>query len=126
MTKQETIPGKADITLNDNGILELCMHKTSIDLDDAKKITELIHSMPGDIVHANLVDIRNMAFMSGDARKLFGSQDKKTVKAVAIIINSKLHRPITNLYLKFSRPALPTKMFDDKEEAQSWLLSKLQ
>jgi len=125
MAKTETIDGIADISLQDDGILIMKMHKTSVDLEAAKKITEVASNLAADFVHANLVDIRAMIFMSSDARKHFGSQDKSTVKAVAIVMNSKLHRPIVNLYLKFSRPSLPTKMFDDEEEAREWLLEKL-
>ena len=125
MTKRETIEGIADIIFDDSGILEMRMHRTSIDMDAALKITFAVNNLTKDLVHVNLVDIRKMSFMSSDARKHFGSQDKSTVKAVAIIINSKLHTPIVNLYLKFSRPSLPTKMFDNEDDARSWLNEKL-
>ncbi len=125
MQKKETLEGIADIIIDENNILEMRFHKTSIDLDKAVKITEKASELIGNLVHANLVDIRKMAFMSSDARKFFGRQDKNTVKAVAIVMNATFHRPLVNLYLKFSRPSLPTKMFDDETEAVNWLLDKL-
>jgi hypothetical protein len=125
MAKKDTVPSLADITLHDNNILEMYFHKASINLDSAKKITDTASNLSGDVVHANLVDIRDMSFMSGDARKHFGSQDKSTVKAVAIVMQAKLHRPLVNLYLKISSPTIPTKIFDDKTDAENWLLEKL-
>lgn len=125
MDKHEIVPGLADIYLKENNILEMRMHKTSIDIDGAIAISEAVHKLSGEIVHANLVDIRKMSFMSNEARKHFGKQDKKTVRAVAILINPTLHRPIVNLYLKFSRPTLPTRMFTDEGEAVKWLFEKL-
>jgi len=125
MVENKVIPGIADIILDDAGILTMKMHKTSIDIDAAQKITEIAANLAGDIVHANLVDIRQMTFMSSEARKHFGGQNKSTVKAVAIVMNAKLHRPLVNLYLKFSHPSLPTRMFDEETKARDWLAEKL-
>lgn len=122
MEAKEIIPEIAEISYNNEGILIMRMHnKSNIDKEAAQKIINVANKLAGDKVHVNLVDIRQMTFMSSDARKQFGSQNKSTVKAVAIVMNSVLHRPLANLYLKFSRPSIPTRMFDNEEKAIEWL-----
>lgn len=121
-----SIENAADITYSPDDILLMRMHKKSnIDLEKAHKIAEAASNLSGDKIHANLVDIREMTFMSGDARKFFGQQNKNTVKAVAVVSNSAIHKPLVNLYLKFSRPTLPTKFFDKEEDARAWLLAQM-
>ena len=121
-----SIENIADVKYTDEGILYMIMQKNShIDSEGASMITEAASELAGDKVHANLVDIRNMTFMTGEARKHFGSQNKKTVKAVGVVSNAMFHRPLINLYLKFSRPLLPTKFFNDEDPAREWLLEQL-
>ena len=116
----------AELCYSEEGILTMRMHKKSnIDIDEAKKIHEAASQLSGDKVHCNLVDIRNMTFMSSEARKFFGVQNKKTVKAIAVISNAAFHKPLINLYMKFSRPSLPTKFFNEEAIAKNWLKEQL-
>lgn len=126
MSTIKTIDGLVELTYRDDNIMVMKMAKgVSIDIDSARKIGEAASDLAADRVHSNLVDLRDMAFMSSEARKYFAGQDKSTVKSVGVISNPKLHKPLINLYLKFSRPTLPTKMFDTEEEAIEWLLKSL-
>jgi len=116
----------AEISYHDEGILTMRMHqKSNIDLEEAKIIAEAASELSADRIHCNLVDIRNMTFMSSEARKYFGGQNKQTVKAVAVISNAAFHKPLINLYMKFSRPSLPTRFFNDEETATNWLKEQL-
>lgn len=120
------IPGKASVTLDDQGILTMkMMPKSDINEKDAEDICAAAAEISADIIHCNLVDISEMTFMDKKARAVFAGQKKSSVLGVAIISNSKLHRSLVNLYMGFSRPTIPTKAFDDKEKARSWLLQKL-
>lgn len=124
--KSITLENVAEITYHDDSILIMRMNdKSNIDIEAARKIGEAASELSGDTIHANMVDIRGMTFMSSEARKYFGSQNKDTVKAVAVVSNSALHKPLINLYLKFSRPSLPTRFFDDEESAKAWLKKEL-
>lgn len=42
-------------------------------------------------------------------------------KADAFMVNTTALQLIANFYLKFNKPARPTKMFDDEKEAINWL-----
>ncbi len=112
----------AEIEMLNDEILSLrFLPKTDINLEIAKETVEASSKVSQNRMHANLVDMRKMIFMSNDARKYFAKQNKETVYAIAVIINSKLHRSFANLYLKINKPNIPTKMFDTEEEALKWL-----
>lgn len=117
---------KAEIWFEENRILNMKMlPKADIDAQAAEEICKLASEVSRDRIHCNLVDIRLMTFMNNAARAVFGSQDKSTVKAVAIVNNSILHKSLVNLYFKFNKPKIPTKVFDNEEKAKDWLLEFL-
>lgn len=124
--EQKELQGKALITFQDNGILIFKMlPKSDIQPDDAREMVKIAADMSGDKIHCNLVDISDMSFMGGDARAVFAGQRKSTVPAVAIVNKSKLRNSFVNLYMKFSRPTIPTKAFEDVEVASKWLLTQM-
>lgn len=127
MEKRDIIEGLIELILDDENILTMRMaEKSNIDIESAKIISERVGELTGDVIHSNLADISKMTFMSGEARKHFGKVDKSTVKAVAIVANTSFQTPLINLYLKFSRPSIPTKIFDSEAEARTWLKKSLQ
>lgn len=122
---ETVVPAKAKIWMDDSAILHMQMlPKSNIDAQAAQDICEEAAKISKDAIHCNLVDIRKMTFMNKDARSVFGSQDKSSVLAVAIVNNSMLHKSLVNLYFKFSKPKIPTKVFDDHEKAREWLMEK--
>ena len=123
---EEIIPNKAKVSFSENGILRIQMEtKSNIELADAKIIAATGTRICEDKVHANLVNICKMSFMSGEARKFFAGQDKSLVKAVAIVMNSKFQKAFVNLYMKMSKPLIITRVFTDEMSAESWLLEQL-
>lgn len=59
-----------------------------------------------------------------DVRDFLASEDRiSRVIADAIVANSFHHKLISDFYLKFNKPKIPTAIFDTEEEARSWLLS---
>ena len=45
--------------------------------------------------------------------------------AEAVIIRSRSVRLLGNFFLKFNKPGVPTKLFEDYEDAMQWLRTKL-
>lgn len=70
-----------------------------------------------------VVTMENMKSGSGkDIRDYFAKPENARInKANAFIVGSSLAKIVINLYLKFSKPSYPTKIFKDKKEAISWL-----
>ncbi len=96
-----------------------------MDLDTATAIVKAAGEISGSSVHGNIVDIREMVFMSRDARTYFAKQDKSSVIAIAILMKSLFHNALVNLYLDISGPAIPTKAFEKEIDAIDWIRHKL-
>ena len=126
MELPRNVLGKATIDYVEENILKIkILQHASIDLDAAKAIVETAGEISGSSVHGNIIDIREMVFMSRDARGFFAKQDKSSVVAIAIIMKSLFHNALVNLYLDVSRPAIPTKAFEKEIDAIDWLRHKL-
>jgi len=48
------------------------------------------------------------------------------VAGTAIIVDSKVSSYFANLYLKFSQPKVPTRLFTREEDALKWLQEQIQ
>ena len=126
METVKTVPNKANISMGVDKILKIeFIPKSDINLEDAKEIVRIASEVAGNVTHCNLVDMRRMTFMNNEARKYFAQQDKATINAVGVIINSKVQRSLVNLYFKFSNPVKPTKMFETQEDALVWLKAQM-
>ncbi len=117
---------KAEVRLLNNGILKIIVLPNSkIDLKSAKMITDTSEDISGANIHANLFDIRKMIFISNDARKHFFNFSNPNTIAVAILIDSKIHKALMKMYFKFSSPKTNTRVFDDERKAKFWLSLKI-
>ena len=123
---KEVIPNIAEISMINNFILRIkFLPKTNIGVEAAKKIVDASKRVSQNLKHCNLVDTRDMLFMDRDARKYFAEQDRSEIVAVGVVIHSKFQKALSNLYLKVSKPILPTKMFHDEDDAIVWLNSMM-
>jgi len=126
MELPRNVLGKATIDFEEDNILMIkILQHASIDLDAAKAIVEAAAEISGSSIHGNIIDIREMDFMSRDARAFFAKQDKSNVIAIAIIMKSLFHNALVNLYLDISRPAIHTKAFEKEIDAIDWIRKKL-
>ena len=125
--KTKTVPTAHLTYSTEDKILTIrFLPRKNIDVEAAKSIVSAASELSGDERHANLADSRDLMFMSNDARKYFGQQNKKTVMAIALLIQSKIQESFGNLYLRFSSPSIPTKMFTNENEAKQWLKTILE
>ena len=116
----------ADIYFEDDSIFRIVFKaKVAIDKEIAEEIVATLRSYEHLEPHANLVDASNLFFMSNDARNVFASPSDDAVKAVAIVVKNKIQSGFANLYMKFTKRAIETKVFSNPESAKEWLLSKL-
>lgn len=124
--KEKIIKGKAIVRYGDDKILRLKMlPKSNIEAKAAQQILAAVEELVGDQWHGNLVDTREMTFISGEARKMFAQHKNQKVAAVAIVFNSRLHKALVSLYFKFSAPRHPTKAFENEQQAEKWLKTKI-
>lgn len=91
--------------------LEIAKHT----LTERKKLTE---HKPVPM----LVDITHVKSVSKDARELFAHKDNtQGLSASALLTSSYLSKIIGNLFLKFNKPSIPTKIVNSKEEGVAFL-----
>ena len=112
-----------DLTYNDKEkILSLIFKRgSSIDGKIAEKLVELSSEISKHEPHANFVDMRNMLFLSKEGRSVFGNSDKSTVLCIAVVINSKFQKSLGNMYLRFNKPIINTRLFENEVDAMSWI-----
>jgi len=74
----------------------------------------------------DLVDIRELKGITKEIREYFGNNPlikKHTVRS-AILTSSGISKIVGNIYLRFSKPDFPTKLFTSEEKAVDWLFLK--
>lgn len=84
-------------------------------LEERKKITEK-KTLP------LLVDISHVKSVSKEARELLAHKDHTVgLSASALLTSSYLSKIIGNLFLKFNKPSIPTRIVNTKEEGVKFL-----
>jgi len=82
-----------------------------------KKKIELINGQSFPMVS----DMRSLKTSTREARQRMSEPDAGIgVKAVAIIMNSKVHQIMINFFTKINKRPAPTKVFTNKEDAIKW------
>ena len=94
----------------------------NIDLTTAKEIVQQRLAFIDGREYPVLVDGRNAKAASKEARDyLAKGPGIKGVTAIAIVVENLVPAVLANLYLTFSRPPVPAKIFNDHEKALQWL-----
>jgi hypothetical protein len=97
-----------------------------ITINDAIENTEVVTSFFKDKKFPIMIDARGIKSMSREAREHFSThgRDSKT-NSFGIIIKSPLSRVIGNFFLGLNKPAVPTRLFDNENDALEWLKKHL-
>lgn len=107
----------------ENGVFYLVYKQDSVvTLDIAKHIVGTRIEMSDGISRPTLVDVRGMIAVNKEAKKyLAGEEAIRYITAGAIYLDNYLHYLAGNVFLKIDQPAIPSKLFTDKEKALRWL-----
>ncbi len=117
---KKVLPGAVII---EEGNTIVCQFRNFVRIDEAEaqtivdEITKLVQYMSFGL----LTDARELFFITSEARKIFGAQNHRNIKANAILVASRLQRDMANLYFTFAKPQIKTKMFSSEDEARTWL-----
>lgn len=114
-----------ETTLDPRGfILSRVESLAEINLEHARENTQTVRELSGDQVYPILVDIRKIRSISKEARDHFAMRDRKPgVLAIAMLVSSPLSRIIGNFFLGLNQPAVPTRMFTDRDTAERWIVN---
>lgn len=125
--ESKIINNKLELTKrNDQIYIYKTINNCSLDLDTVKEMTKIGDAWNGTELCANLIDIRDVFFIDTKAREYGAKQFRDYVAGQAILIDSKISSYFANLFLKFSRPKVSTKLFTKEDEAIDWLKMKME
>ncbi len=121
-----TINDKVKIIEGDDMIYRyIALNNCTLDMDTLEKMTRIGDTWCGERLCGNLIDIRNMLFIDSKTRAYAAAQYRSHVAGTAIIIDSKISSYFANIYLRFSQPKVPTRLFTSEEEALKWIKEQM-
>lgn len=107
--------------IKDSVIIGTYAKEFQIDLEIAKQILEQRILFQAGKEYSALADINDLKSMTKEARDYFAQKGGKDLLALAVIADSFVSRIVANLFITFSRPKVPTKCFQSRDEALKWL-----
>jgi hypothetical protein len=125
--ESKVINDKIELIKRDDQIyIYKAINKCSIDLETVKMMTEAGDEWNGTELCANLIDIRDMLFADSEARSYGANQYRKHVAGQAILVDSRISSSFANLFLRFSKPKVPTRLFSEEKDAIEWLKKQME
>ncbi len=108
--------------LNHNIVLNEEQPFTYSTLDDAIKTAEAINKIRSAGAWGIIVDIRNNKGISKDARDYYALEKTFPERiGIALLVDSYFSKVLANFFMGFSKPLIPTCLFNSREEAVEWL-----
>jgi hypothetical protein len=88
----------------------------------AMETVKIRRNLAGEKPYPIIIDLHNLRSITKEARDFLAKgKAVESVIAIALISRTNLHKMIGNLYLTFSKPPVPTRLFNDKTEARVWI-----
>lgn len=110
------------LKVEDSIMVIIYSKELTIDLEVAKQMVKERLSVFNNNNYPVLVDARYIKYATKEARDHFAKEDGvKGITALAILIGNYLTATMANLYIKFSKPPIQTKVFNTRDQAVKWL-----
>lgn len=104
-----------------NGILFIEFPKPfNLTFEKAKELVKARLNFSDEKSYPVVFDIRNINKVEKEARKFLDQNGQKGMTSVSLIIKSGITIFIANTYFKLANQAIPTKMFNNIEDAEAW------
>lgn len=106
-----------------DGILHATYLGGVIDIDVAKEIVRQRLEYIEGVAYPTLVMDSGVISMTKEARDYFSDKDggSQGVVAGVLLLKSVYSEFLGNFFLRVAKPAIPTRVFTDKEKALEWL-----
>ncbi len=110
-----------EMWLDDRGLLWHRIEALVVTEQDAAAVRQAVAEVTGGRRVPALVDMRRVAYADADARKLFAaSADEAFELATALLVDSRSSSAMADLFLRFTKPRRPVRIFTDESEAIQW------
>ncbi len=121
------INDKLKVVQGDDQIYKyIAINNCTLDMETLVEMTRIGDTWNGSKLCANLIDVRDMFFVDSKTREYAAAQYRPHVAGQAILIESRVSSYFANLFLKFSQPKVPTKLFTKEDDALKWLKEQLE
>jgi hypothetical protein len=118
-----------EIAMCSDGIMRV-MYKKNREIDSSvlKNLIENYNQLVEGKKHPYIYYTEdNSVTFSHDVREYFKQHEQSFPKICdALVVKSLAQKLIANFYLKFNKPAYPTKVFNTMEDAETWCLQQSQ
>lgn len=113
----------SDIYIDDEGILHVEMHPVAdVTVEKAKENFDAIKQLLGNNRALILINTKAGFKFRSEARSYVAVNDDTINRvATAFVVNSFANKLVVNLYIKFNKPVVPTRMFLSEGNALKWL-----
>ncbi|MET3205102.1 MULTISPECIES: STAS/SEC14 domain-containing protein [unclassified Arthrobacter] len=123
MTSQPAEAAKADLTLDEQGVIQLKWPRgVSIAESDAVAAMQNVNDLCGAGRHPMLVDMATTAQVSRGARAVFGRPCQAS--RIALLGASPVDKVLANFILGINKLPCPTRFFTSRDDAMAWLLKE--
>jgi hypothetical protein len=108
--------------MGDDGVARTQVKKGSeVVLEDARENSRVVNGLEGPERYPLLIDAREIKSITKEARDHFSLRGRESrVTCFAILIDSPLSRIIGNFFMGLNKPRVPTRLFNDEEQALTW------
>jgi len=109
-------------------ILEnIILENVEIDVPEVNYSKQQNLKMAGEKPYVILIVSQPYSTITPQALNLSASKEfKQLTKAKALLVNNLPHRIVGNFYMKFKKPAIKTRIFNDRDKAIKWLRKELE
>lgn len=114
-----------NVKLLENLIIKIVLYENStIGLEESRELNNAIGKLCNYTQALILIIAENGTQINNEARIFSASQEglKYTI-ADAFVVDNLAHKLIANFYLKINKPAKPSKLFSNEQDAIVWLIS---
>lgn len=118
---------KSTIYLLEGDIVKIVPHENiEMDVKDLEDIQKIKFEMVGERRYAVMFVTPSMGVMTKEGR-IFASGPlvNRNAVAKAVVIKNLGMRMMTSFFIKFNKPLVEHRIFENEEEAINWLCSKL-
>ncbi|MHA7290755.1 DUF7793 family protein [Arthrobacter sp. MDT3-24] len=123
MTSQPEEAAKADLTLDEQGVIQLKWPRgVSISESDAQAAMQNVNDLCGTRRHPMLVDMATTAQVSRGARAVFSRPCQAS--RIALLGASPVDKVLANFILGINKVPCPTRFFTSRDDAMAWLLKE--
>jgi hypothetical protein len=118
--------GNAVFWKTENGIIHIeYLQKTNHTIEDSKEQVTFIKKLNGGQNALIVSDPSKVVSIDDSSKKYYETDEvKKTIKAIALIVNGYFTKHVINFVFKAKGPnTIPSKAFKSRKNAEEWLLS---